>query len=171
MYGEKVCDRRKATGVLEQYNWTQHPEIVAALEYAMQSDPDPRVRWDAADALKDMRCSDPDALAAMEFTRSADPNCRTRYKAKWGIIKGRKAQPPVLNYVSGYGEAREARSEHQPAIPAPQLERPDMPAPERKNDKLQPQRGDEPEPDSRQTGKSGVRDFFSNALAKVRPRS
>ncbi len=164
--GERVCDRRKAADYLDDYNWTLHPEIVAALEYAMQSDPHPGVRQKAADSLKDMRVSDPDAIGAMRFTQANDPNSRTRYKAKWGVIKGLKSQPPNLTFVSGYGPAR---SEHEPQR-APVLQR--MPTPE--DDDVTPRRpGGVPEPeikDNKQT-KSGVRGFISTVSAKVRSRS
>jgi len=165
MCGERVCDRRKATGVLEQYNWTQHPEIVSALQFAMQSDPDPRVRWDAADALKDMKVSDPDSIAAMEFSRSNDPCCRTRYKAKWAAIVARKSQPPSPHYVSSYAEPH---SEYEPTTTTPRLER--MPDPEPKDDSVPLRRGDTNEPDQKQTNKSSVRSFISQAVAKVRSR-
>src|SRR5262245_5185599 len=87
-YAERACDRKNAALKLDCYDWTQHPEIVAALTYAMQSDCERCVRIAAADSMKDMRVGDPDSIRAMQFTQAEDPSCRVRYKAKWGGIRG-----------------------------------------------------------------------------------
>ena len=128
----------------------------------MQSDPEPRVRWNAADALKDMKCSDPDAIGAMKFSQSADPSCRTRYKAKWGAIKGERSQPPCLTYVSGYCSGKSDCGQKS----SPKLERtpdPEMMEPEK--------RETERETAIRPTSRTSVKSFLSSAVDKVRSRS
>jgi hypothetical protein len=162
-HGERTCDRKRAALRLDEYNWTQHPEIVAALTYAMQSDCERCVRIAAADSLKDMRVSDPDSLGAMEFTRGADPSCRVRYKAKWGIIKGEKSRPPCQTYVSGYGPVLTESEDISPR-PMPQLEQTPLRP-------LDPEKKPPVENGDKTEAKRSVRTLMSNAMARVRSRS
>jgi hypothetical protein len=164
-YAERACDRKNAALRLDAYDWTEHPEIVAALTYAMQSDCERCVRIAAADSMKDMRVADPDSIGAMQFTRAEDPSCRVRYKAKWGVIRGEESRPACQSYVSGYGyPVGESDQYERPARPRLQpTPEPRMPGPERKP-------LDDPESETTTT-KRGVRSMISNAMAKVRPRS
>lgn len=181
LYAEKACKREWAADRLDDYNWTQHPEIVTALTYAMQTDCERCVRVTAADSLKDMRVSDPDSIGAMQFTRSEDPSCRVRYKAKWGIIKGEKSRPPCLTYVSGYatsyssGNAADEQIDEPEPKPSPRLRAAPAPEPEPAPRPILRQRDEEPvpmpDPDKGSDAKRGVRGFISSAMAKVRPRS
>jgi hypothetical protein len=183
LYHDKACKREWAADRLDDYNWTQHPEIVAALTYAMQTDCERCVRVTAADSLKDMRVSDPDTIGAMQFTRSEDPSCRVRYKAKWGIIKGEKSRPPCLTYVSGYastsnystGNRADDQMDEPETKPTPRLRAAPAPEPEPAPRQNLRQRNEEPipmpEPDKGTDAKRGVRGFISSAMAKVRPRS
>jgi hypothetical protein len=181
LHGEKACNRKWAADKLDDYNWTEHPEIVAALTYAMQTDCDRCVRVVAADSLKDMRVSDPDSIGAMQFTRSEDPSCRVRYKAKWGIIKGEQSRPPCLTYVSGYatscstGNMTNDQMDEEERKPSPRLRAAPAPEPEPAPRSILRQRDEEPvpmpEPDKGSDAKRGVRGFISSAMAKVRPRS
>jgi hypothetical protein len=163
-HAERGCDRKNAALRLDRYDWTQHPEIVSALTYAMQTDCERCVRIAAADSLKDMRVSDYDTMGAMQFTRMEDPSCRVRYKAKWGIIKGEKSRPPCLTYVSGYshnGYEIGVDESEPPAAPRrlQPTPAPLMPGPETK------------EPNATGTeARRGVRSVMSNAMAKVRSR-
>jgi hypothetical protein len=163
-HAERACDRKNAALRLDSYCWTEHPEIVAALTYAMQSDCERCVRIAAADSLKDMRVADPDSIGAMQFTRAEDPSCRVRFKAKWGIIKGEQSRPPCSTYASGYGYPVDGR-EYEAPPPPQRLEPtpgPQMPVPERK---LNDDTGTGPE------AKRGIRSRVSSVMAKVRSRS
>jgi hypothetical protein len=180
LYHEKACKREWAADRLDDYNWTQHPEIVTALTYAMQTDCERCVRVTAADSLKDMRVSDPDTIGAMQFTRGEDPSCRVRYKAKWGIIKGEKSRPPCLTYVSGYatnystGNQADDQMDEPETKPTPRLRAAPAPEPEpatRPNLRQREETIPMPEPDKGTDAKRGVRGFISSAMAKVRPRS
>ena len=181
LYHEKACKREWAADRLDDYNWTQHPEIVTALTYAMQTDCERCVRVTAADSLKDMRVSDPDTIGAMQFTRCEDPSCRVRYKAKWGIIKGEKSRPPCLTYVSGYassyssGNKTDDQMDEPERKPTPRLRTAPAPESEPAQRPILRQRDEEPvpmpEPDKGTDAKRGVRGFISSAMAKARPRS
>src|SRR5262245_49897222 len=128
-YAERPSDRKNAALRLDKCNWTEHPEVVAALTYAMQSDCDRGVRIAAADSLKDMRVCDPDSIDAMQFTRAEDPSWRVRYKAKWGIIKGEESRPPCLAYVSGHEQRASSPGGHEAPAPQKRLEPVPVPAP------------------------------------------
>ena len=181
LYAEKACKREWAADRLDDYNWQQHPEIVTALTYAMQTDCARCVRVTAADSLKDMRVSDPDSIGAMQFTRSEDPSCRVRYKAKWGIIKGEKSRPPCLTYVSGYatsyssGNKSDDQMDEPETKPTPRLRAALAPEPDPVPRPILRQRDEEPvpmpEPDKGTDAKRGVRGFISSAMAKARSRS
>ena len=160
-HAERACDRKHAALRLDEFNWTQHPEIVAALTYAMQSDCDRCVRIAAADSLKDMMVGDPDSIGAMEFTHETDPSYRVRYKAKWGVIKGERSQPPGLTYVAGYGPTLSEPDQVAPR-PMPQREPPPLREPEKKPTQ---------ENGTGTEARRSVRSMISSAMAKVRPRS
>ena len=118
----KASRRRWAADKLDEYRWQDHPEIVAALVGAMQSDSEPSVRKKATDSLKDMKASSPDVLAAMQFTAGNDNNKWVRWETRNAAHKLQHAQPPVLSYVSGYGpnKANEPNSKTSPLLePAP----------------------------------------------------
>ena len=156
--------RKCAAEKLERYNWREHPEIVAALLGAMQSDCEPCVRKKAADTLKDMRACEPDVIGAMQFSGGADHSCRVRCQARCGAKKLTRCEPPCLTYVASYGTP--VLNGSQPAIDST-LEPPPVPSPSPK-----PILDDNAARDSKvtQASHSPIRSFVSAAVARVKSR-
>ncbi len=161
--GRRGCDRKRAVGRLEGYNWQCHPEIVAALLGCMQGDCDPCVREKAADSLADMRACAPEVVDAMRMTACSDPDRCVRHRAERGIRQLEACRPPCLTYVSGYPSACSsgcAAGQPDAACPIPGLDRvPEPPRP------MPP----EPRPEEGSM-RSSVRSFFSTAVARVKSR-
>jgi hypothetical protein len=170
----KAHRRKWAADELDDYRWQDHPEIVAALLGAMQSDCDPSVRDEAADSLKDMKACTPEVLAAMQFSARADNNKWVRSEARSDIRKLQKTQPPVLTYVSGYGPSRAGEAVPKttpelapPPVPGAEPELEPAPAGPRPEPMPMPASDDKPTEAKRRP----VRSAISTAVAKLRPRS
>lgn len=128
--------RRKAAAVeLREYDPRTHPELLAALVAAVQRDPSPAVRAEAAESIGQSRLVNPVAGLALESAATADPAASVRDAAQQALweyhlsgyrsargadgIVGQTAEPPVARRPAPRVAAVVPAASTTPAIAPP----------------------------------------------------
>ncbi|MCC6418858.1 MAG: HEAT repeat domain-containing protein [Gemmataceae bacterium] len=108
-------DRKRAAAAedLRQYDPNQFPEIVPALIHALQTDPKPAVRIEAAQALGKLRPVSVPAGKALEKAASDDGSLRVRLQARTQLM---------FYHLAGYN----GRKEGPHTAPGPKTEEPPL---------------------------------------------